>query len=142
MVLLKTRESVMVRFRPMLRAHGLTDQQWRVLRALAAVEHRLRPRELARMTLISMPSLSRLLKTLEGRALIRRGRHVTDMRGAEFDLTPAGRAIVARIGPYSEAIYAQIEQIMGRAEVEQLYRALDQVVQRLGMPEAGAQEED
>ncbi|MGM3243097.1 hypothetical protein ACS2VP_27140, partial [Bacillus cereus group sp. Bc237] len=43
MALLRSRESVMVRFRPMLRAHGLTEQQWRVLRAMAAVTHRLRP---------------------------------------------------------------------------------------------------
>ena len=76
MALLKARESVMVRFRPSLRAHGLTEQQWRVIRAMSAADHRLRPMELSQMTFISMPSLSRLLKTLEGRDLIRRGRHV------------------------------------------------------------------
>ena len=57
MALLRARESVMVRFRPMLRAHGLTEQQWRVLRAMAAVTHRLRPMELSQATYISMPSL-------------------------------------------------------------------------------------
>ena len=34
MELLKAREAAMARFRPMLRSHGLTEQQWRVLRAL------------------------------------------------------------------------------------------------------------
>ncbi|MDP7101742.1 MAG: hypothetical protein QF503_11390, partial [Rhodospirillales bacterium] len=34
MALLRAREAVMERFRPSLRTHGLTDQQWRVLRAL------------------------------------------------------------------------------------------------------------
>lgn len=140
MALLKARESVMVRFRPMLRAHGLTEQQWRVLRAMSAADHRLRPMELAQMTFISMPSLSRLLKTLEGRALIKRSRHAGDLRGAEFGLTQAGHAIVAEIAPHSEETYLEIERIVGHAEVEQLYHVLEHVVQRLGAP-PGADEE-
>ena len=34
MELLKAREAAMARFRPMLRGHGLTEQQWRCLRVL------------------------------------------------------------------------------------------------------------
>jgi hypothetical protein len=34
MALMRTREAVMKRFRPSLRDHALTEQQWRVLRAL------------------------------------------------------------------------------------------------------------
>lgn len=136
MALLKAREAVMVRFRPMLRAHGLTEQQWRVLRAMSAAEQKLRPVELSQMTYISMPSLSRLFKTLEGRALIQRSRHASDMRSAEFGLTAAGTAMVAEIAPHSAQTYALIEDLVGRAEVEQLYAVLDQVVQRLGAPSA------
>src|SRR5665647_1001577 len=36
MALLRARESVMRHFRPSLRAHGLTEQQWRILRALSS----------------------------------------------------------------------------------------------------------
>ena len=134
MALLKAREAVMVRFRPMLRTHGLTEQQWRVLRAMSAAERRLRPMELAQMTFISMPSLSRLRKTLEGRDLIVRSRHASDQRGAEFGLTKAGHAMVAEIAPDSERTYTEIEQIVGIANVAQLYQVLDQVIQRLGEP--------
>ncbi len=135
MALLKARESVMVRFRPMLRAHGLTEQQWRVLRAMfAAGGRRLRPMEMAQMTFISMPSLSRLLKTLEVKELITRSRLADDLRGSEFSLTQAGCTIVEEIAPSSEATYAEIESLVGHAEVEQLYRVLEQVVQRLGEP--------
>ena len=134
MALLKARESVMVRFRPSLRAHGLTEQQWRVIRAMSAADHRLRPMELSQMTFISMPSLSRLLKTLEGRELIKRGRHVGDLRGSEFGLTPVGHAMVAEIAPHSEQIYAEIERLVGVKEIEQLYYVLEHVVQRLGLP--------
>ena len=38
MSLLRAREAVMRQFRPSLRKHGLTEQQWRILRALTAVE--------------------------------------------------------------------------------------------------------
>lgn len=124
----------MVRFRPMLRAHGLTEQQWRVLRAMSATGRSLRPMEMAQMTLMSMPSLSRLLKTLELRALIHRGRLTDDLRGSEFGLTEEGSMLVAKIAPHSEATYAQIESLVGAAEVEQLYRVLDQIVERLGVP--------
>jgi homoprotocatechuate degradation regulator HpaR len=134
MALLKARESVMVRFRPCLREHGLTEQQWRVLRAMSASAQSLRPSELSAMTFISMPSLSRLLKTLEGRALITRGRDENDLRGAHFSLTPQGLAIVAEIAPESEAIYAEIERLLGRQDLEQLYIVLQQVVERLGAP--------
>ena len=34
MALLRAREAVMARFRPLFRLHGVTEQQWRVLRAL------------------------------------------------------------------------------------------------------------
>eukprot|EP01035_Chromulina_nebulosa_P063097 gene63098-biopygen46023 len=36
MALLRARESVMRHFRPSLRAFGLTEQQWRILRALSS----------------------------------------------------------------------------------------------------------
>lgn len=134
MALLKARESVMVRLRPMLRAHNLTEQQWRVLRAMSAARRSLRPMEMAQMTFISMPSLSRLLKTLEVRELITRGRLAGDLRGSQFDLTKAGHAIVKEIAPHSEATYSEIENLMGHAEIEELYRMLEQIVHRLGTP--------
>ena len=34
MLLLRAREKMMERFRPLLTANGLTEQQWRVIRAL------------------------------------------------------------------------------------------------------------
>ena len=38
MMLLRAREAVMGRFRPMLREFDLTEQQWRIIRVLAEVE--------------------------------------------------------------------------------------------------------
>ena len=57
--------AVMRHFRPSLRAHGLTEQQWRILRALAASGD-IEVTELARLAYLLGPSLSRILRDLEG----------------------------------------------------------------------------
>src|SRR5438552_9275122 len=71
MALLRARESVMRHFRPSLRAHGLTEQQWRILRALASTDD-IEVTELARVAYLLGPSLSRILRDLEARRLIER----------------------------------------------------------------------
>src|ERR1043165_9845320 len=69
MSLLRAREAVMRQFRPSLRNHGLTEQQWRILRALTAVEA-IEVTELARVAFLLGPSLSRILRDLAARDLI------------------------------------------------------------------------
>jgi homoprotocatechuate degradation regulator HpaR len=132
MALLKAREGVMVRFRPMLREHDLTEQQWRVLRALADAGEPLRFGEVATRTWLSPPSLSRLVKALETRALVARRAGAADLRTAQLALSPAGRRLVARIGPRSERIYAGIGEDIGAKDLESLYALLEIVERRLG----------
>src|SRR3954454_3510617 len=69
MALLRAREAVMRQFRPSLRRQGLTEQQWRLLRALAAVDA-IEVTELARVAFLLGPSLSRIVRDLEARGLI------------------------------------------------------------------------
>lgn len=131
MALLRARESVMARFRPVLRRHDLTEQQWRVLRALMEQPSSVRASDLSQLTVLSLPSLSRLLKTLEERGLIRRHAHASDQRATLLSISRSGRAMVARIAPVSEATYAEIEAAVGRAELGELYRLLAVTAQRL-----------
>jgi homoprotocatechuate degradation regulator HpaR len=79
MSLLRAREAVMRQFRPSLRNHGLTEQQWRILRALTAVET-IEVTELARVAFLLGPSLSRILRDLEARDLIERRTAKADLR--------------------------------------------------------------
>src|SRR3954467_12736522 len=79
MSLLRAREAVMRQFRPSLRDHGLTEQQWRILRALASVET-IEVTELARVAFLLGPSLSRILRDLETRQLIERRTAEADLR--------------------------------------------------------------
>ena len=66
MALLRAREAVMERFRPSLRAHDLTDQQWRVLRALH--DHGQQDLgELADLCCLLKPSITRIIRSMEAR---------------------------------------------------------------------------
>ncbi len=132
MALLRARESVMSRFRPMLREHGLTEQKWRVLRAMAASQRKLRPIELSQITCISMPSLSRLLKSLQALALVEHSANQNDLRSSDFALTAKGSGLVREVAPHSERIYAEIERMVGLEEVSAVYALCARVEACLG----------
>jgi len=71
MALLRARETIMSQFRPIMREHDITEQQWRVIRALHGLDG-LEPTALAQKTMLLMPSLTRILKTLEEQKLVKR----------------------------------------------------------------------
>ena len=89
MSLLRAREAVMRQFRPSLRQHGLTEQQWRILRALAAIDT-IEVTELARAAFLLGPSLSRILRDLEARHLIERRTDQADLRRAVVSISEKG----------------------------------------------------
>src|SRR5689334_25346371 len=86
MALLRAREAVMRQFRPSLRKHDLTEQQWRILRALAAVDA-IEVTELARLAFLLGPSLSRILRDLEARQLVERKTAEADQRRAVVSIS-------------------------------------------------------
>ena len=124
MALLRAREEAMRRFRPLLAAHDLTEQQWRVLRALTAADGRLDLTGLAERTALQVPSASRIITNLEGRGLVERRTTAGDQRRASLGLSGAGRDLVLRIAPHSEAAYNRIEEEFG---AERLARLLEEL---------------
>lgn len=130
MALLRGRESVMQRFRPMLRAHEVTEQQWRVLRAIQA-EGAVSASELSRKTLISMPSLSRIIRSLNDRGLIQRHSRQDDLRGIELSLSELAEQLMQRVGPESERIYQEVASQFGMEDLNQLYLLLDRLTEVL-----------
>ncbi len=133
MALLRAREAVMSRFRPMLRAHGVTEQQWRVLRALED-SGEIEISRLAERSFILMPSLSRILRNLEDRDLITRRTAAADQRRVLAAISSKGRELVGEVAPHSEANYAAIAEAAGEDNIAQLYGLLDQVTKSLEPP--------
>lgn len=123
MELLKAREAAMARFRPMLRQHDLTEQQWRVIRALAEFG-RIDASELAERSFLLSPSLTRILQHLEKSRLVRRTPDRNDQRRSELKLTAKGRRLFDEVAPDSERLYTEIEARFGRTRMETLYTLL------------------
>ena len=130
MLLLRSHQAVMAEFRPMLREHGITEQQWRVLRALTT-DASVRISRLAALTLISGPSLTRILKNLEERALVERRAEPGDQRAALISIAPAGAWLIETVAPHSEQRYRSISRRIGEREMEALYGLLEALPARL-----------
>jgi homoprotocatechuate degradation regulator HpaR len=137
MSLLRAREAVMRQFRPSLRQHGLTEQQWRILRALAAIDA-IEVTELARTAFLLGPSLSRILRDLEARRLIERRTAKSDLRRAMVSISEKGLRLMEVVAPSSEAIYAEITRRYGArklGELQEMLAALEASL--LGLEVAG-----
>jgi homoprotocatechuate degradation regulator HpaR len=139
MSLLRAREAVMRQFRPSLRRHDLTEQQWRILRALAAIDA-IEVTELARIAFLLGPSLSRILRDLEARRLIERKTPKTDLRRAMVSISEKGVRLMAMVAPSSEAIYAAITKRYGArklAELQEMLGALEQSLSGMELADEG-----
>jgi len=130
MQLLRAREAVMQRFRPMLHRHGVTEQQWRVIRVLVEREA-MEIGALAEACCVLPASLTRIVDTLEAKSLVVRRPHTADQRRVIVDIAPAGRRLFHAVAPHSEAHYREIAQLVGEDRVEAVYAMLEDFIRRL-----------
>ncbi len=126
MALLRGREILMSRFRPMLALYDVSEQQWRVLRVLNEVRF-LDASEVAKRATILAPSLTRIIKTLESRKLIQSGKFDKDGRRVLLSITPAGAELIQTILPQSLTIYKEIDARFGSEKIEQLLNLLEEL---------------
>lgn len=124
--LLKAREAVMSHFRPILAGYDLTEQQWRVIRALWEAGT-LDATEVAEKAFILAPSLTRMLRSLEERDYIFRHKDKDDGRRVLLTLAPAGRAIIDEVMPDSCRVYANFDARFGAARIEELIDVLEEL---------------
>ncbi len=131
LLLLQARESAMAGFRPILNAHGITETQWRIVRALLE-RGPLEQREIGAICRISSPSLAGVLARMDELGLVERERMAHDQRRVAVGLTPKSRTLATRMAPAVEQAYRAIEERIGKALVERLYATLDEAIARLG----------
>src|SRR6202023_2834520 len=126
MSLLRAREAVMRHFRASLRNYDLTEQQWRILRALASVET-IEVTELARVAFLLGPSLSRILRDLEARHLIERRVVKADQRRGLGSISAKGVRVMTSVAPSPEAISAAITRRYGARRLRELQDMLHEL---------------
>ena len=148
-LLLQAREAVMAHTRPSLREHGLSDQQWRVLRVLGEHAHEpagIETGRVAREAYLLGPSLTGVLARMERDGLITRERCPQDARRTVVRATDLGLQKVQTLSQTIEAHYSWMEQQLGKDKLGQLYALLDELIALetpdIETPEELAEEEE
>jgi homoprotocatechuate degradation regulator HpaR len=134
MMLYRTLDAVMPRFRKIFNDFGLTEQQWRVLRVLWEYEA-LTINHLAERTLIPPPSLVGIVDRLERDELVTRQRSQSDRRKVNVVLLAKGVALEHQVMPRVGRTYAQLKQSVDPAVWDGVLAGLQQI-STLEAPEA------
>lgn len=124
--LLLSREKLMSQFRPMLAGHNLTEQQWRILRVVSE-DQQIDATKVAKRSCLLAPSVSRILRRLEGRELIARTRDKNDSRRTLISITGKGLDLIAEIAPKNRRIYVEFRAGIGEESFEQLLDLLEKL---------------
>ncbi len=135
--LLQARETAMTFFRPIIKQHNLTEQQWRIVRVLA--EHpSMDFHDLAFRTCILRPSLTGILTRME---LVLRLKPLNDQRKLYVSLTKEGNALYELAQAQVEEAYQRIEMEYSPEKMQQLTALLQEFIE-LGNRHVITQEEE
>lgn len=124
--LLRSRESAMQFFRPILQETGFTEQQWRVIRVLND-NGQLDAKQLAERCCILSPSLTRIISRFESDGLIIRNRSEHDQRITLLSLSDKATEIFKEISPKIDQAYASLIGKLGEEKMQKLSRLLTEV---------------
>lgn len=138
-LMLQAREALMAQFRPILNENGVTEQQWRIIRALL-IHGALEPRQLCELCQISSPSIVGVLLRMEEAGLVDRERMADDQRRVRVSATARSRQLGRRMIPAIEERYASIEKKVGVETLQQAYDVLDALLAPLGHAPADVDE--
>jgi len=121
--LLRTADEVRRRLASAVEPHGVTLQQYNVLRILRGAHPDPLPTLDIRNRMIErMPGITRFLDQLEGRGLVRRARSAEDRRVVLCWITPAGLDLLAAM---DDVVDRADEASVGRLDEDELTRLID-----------------
>ncbi|NER59761.1 homoprotocatechuate degradation operon regulator HpaR [Pseudomonas sp. MAFF212428] len=128
LTLLQAREAAMRYFRPALNQHGLTEQQWRVIRILSQ-QGELEIYRLAEQACILKPSMTGVLVRMEAAGLVRRRKAEQDQRRVRVSLAEKGVACFDSMSQSMEANYQRLQGQFGEDKLAQLLGLLEALKQ-------------
>jgi len=126
--LLRARERIMVPIREMLQESGISEQQWRVLRVVDEAGE-MEQTAIAQAACLQLPSLTRILRSMEGEDLVARKTDEADRRRTLVSITATGRGLIAKHRARNAEIFATIEAEFGREKLDLLLDLLDELQQ-------------
>lgn len=114
---------------PIWERHGITADQYNVLRILRGVYPDGHPRhEVARRMIHRAPDVTRMLDRLVRQRLVARVRNPADRRESVATITQAGLALLDRIDPDVLAVQKAVTASLGDRDLRQLIRLCDALV--------------
>ena len=128
--LLKARDGVMSFFRPLLQEHGLTEQQWRILRALYEFDE-LEPNQLSQKCCILAPSMTGMINRLEQKGYVVRRRPMEDQRRTLIRMTKKARNLFVELSPEIDKQYRRMRKRLSPQLVDQLLELCSEVEERM-----------
>ena len=127
LTLLQAREAAMGFFRPLLNQHGLTEQQWRVIRILRQ-NGEMESHQLAHQACILKPSMTGVLVRMERDGIVRRWKS-QDQRRVCVGLTEQGQQCFVSMSDGMESNYQKIQEQFGEEKLQQLLGLLNELKQ-------------
>ena len=114
---------------PVWERHGITADQYNVLRILRGVHPDGHPRcEIARRMIHRAPDVTRMLDRLERQGLVARVRNPDDRRESVATITRKGLALLERVDPDVHAVQQSVTQGLNERELRELVRLCDALV--------------
>ena len=108
--------------------HGITSQQYNVLRILRGARPRGLPTlEIATRMVEHAPGITRLLERLQAKALVRRQRRAEDRRQVMCRITPAGLRLLAGLDAGLQQADESALGMLSRRELRRLIALLDRI---------------
>ncbi len=127
--LLRARETVMAPIRVMLSQSGISEQKWRVIRVLDEAGP-MEQTALAQAACLLLPSLTRMLRSMEDEGLLTREVDGVDRRKSIVTITQAGRQVLEDHATESAAIAADLEARFGPEKLKQLLDLLEELTEK------------
>lgn len=124
--LLRARETVMGPVREMLAQSPVNEQKWRVLRVLEEGG----PQDqntIARRSCLLLPSLTRILRTMEEDGMVTRTEDTSDRRRTIVRIAPAGQAVLTDHGAQANALVTRMRAQFGEEKFEKLLDLLEEL---------------
>jgi len=115
----RTADRLQIHFTRLFREHGLTPQQYNVLRVLRGAGEPLPCLEVAGRLLTMVPAITGLLDRLEQAGLVARKRSPEDRRVVFVEISDAGRQLLKSLDAPVSALH---QQLLGHMTDEELRR--------------------
>ncbi|PXZ59531.1 homoprotocatechuate degradation operon regulator HpaR, partial [Pseudomonas aeruginosa] len=109
-----------------LNQHGLTEQQWRVIRILRQ-QGEMESYQLANQACILRPSMTGVLARLERDGIVRRWKAPKDQRRVYVNLTEKGQQCFVSMSGDMEKNYQRIQERFGEEKLAQLLELLNEL---------------